>query len=170
MMAACLLTTAVRRIPGNKGNCMCINRNTFGGQRAFSLIEALIASTIAALMFGGIVYGYIQSSRNAEWSAYSFAAQSMAIQRLEQARSCKWDPDATPTVDQLTSDQFPTVVWPLDIPMTGSNVVYATNYTTITTISTAPPLKMISVETVWPFTLSKRLYTNAIVTYRAPDA
>jgi type II secretory pathway pseudopilin PulG len=149
---------------------MRINGNTFSRHRAFTLIEALIASAIAALMFGGIVYGYIQSSRNAEWSAYSFAAQSLAMQRLEQARSCKWDPDAVPTVDELTSTNFPIGVSPLDIPMSGSNVVYATNYTTITTISTAPPLKMISVETVWPFSLNKRLYTNTIATYRAPDA
>jgi type II secretory pathway pseudopilin PulG len=149
---------------------MRINGNTFRGHRAFTLIEALIASTIAALMFSGIVYGYIQSSRNAEWSAYSFAAQSLAMQRLEQARSCKWDPDATPTVDELVAANFPVLVSVLDIPMTGSNVVYATNYTTITTISVAPPLKMISVETVWSFNLSKRIYTNTIATYRAPDA
>ena len=135
-------------------------------QRAFSLIEALIASSIAALMFGGIVYGYIQSSRNAEWSAYSFAAQSLAVQRLEQARSCRWDPDGG--ADDLTN--FPPSFSVLDVPMSGSNVVYATNFTTITTISTVPPLRMISVETVWPFSLNKRLYTNSIATYRAPDA
>ena len=149
---------------------MRLNGDTFSRRRAFSLIEAMIASTIAALMFGGIVYGYIQSSRNAEWSAYSFAAQSLAMQRLEQARACKWDPDATPTVDELVAANFPVLVSVLDIPMTGSNIVCATNYTTITTISAAPPLKMISVETVWSFSLSKRLYTNTVVTYRAPDA
>ena len=147
---------------------MRINRKTFSKRQAFSLVEALIASSIAALMFGGIVYGYIQSSRNAEWSAYSFAAQSLAMQRLEQARSCRWDPDAYPVVDDLTN--FPPSISVLDVPMSGSNVVYATNFTTITTISTTPPLKMISVETVWPFSLNKRLYTNSIATYRAPDA
>jgi hypothetical protein len=133
-------------------------------------MEAAIASAIAAMMFGGIVYGYIQSGRNAEWSAYSFAAQSLAMQRLEQCRSCKWDPDATPPVDELVNSNFTMQVSVLDIPMTGSNIVYATNFTTITTISTTPPLKMISVETVWPFNLNGRLYTNSIFTYRAPDA
>lgn len=132
-------------------------------------MEATIASAIAAMMFGGIVYGYIQSGRNAEWSAYSFAAQSMAMQRLEQSRACKWDPEATPAVDELVSTNFPTLISILDIPRTGSNVVFATNFTTITTISTVPPLKMISVETVWPF-INGRLFTNIIATYRAPDA
>jgi type II secretory pathway pseudopilin PulG len=138
-------------------------------RQAFTLMEALIASTIAAIMFGGIVYGYVQSSRSAEWSAFSFAAQSMAMQRLEQARSCKWDPEATPAVDQLVSSNFTVQVNVLDVPMSGSNVTYATNITTITTISTAPPLKMISVDTVWQFINGKN-YTNSIATYRAPDA
>jgi hypothetical protein len=136
---------------------------------AFTLMEASIASAIAAMMFGGIIYGYIQSSRSAEWSAYSFAAQSLAMQRLEQARACKWDPEATPTVDQLVSSNFPVVVSVLDVPMNSSNITYATNITTISTISTVPPLKQISVDAVWQF-INGKLYTNSIATYRAPDA
>jgi hypothetical protein len=132
-------------------------------------MEATIASTIAAMMFGGIIYGYIQSSRSAEWSAYSFAAQSLAMQRLEQARACKWDPEATPPVDQLVNSNFPVLVSILDVPMNGSNITYATNIITISTISTAPPLKMISVDAVWQF-INGKLYTNTIATYRAPDA
>ena len=150
-------------------NLMRINGTIPGRRQAFTLIEATIASTIAAMMFGGIVYGYIQSSRNAEWSAYSFAAQSLAMQRMEQTRSCRWDPEATPVVDELSNAFFPTSFSILDVPMTGSNVVYATNYTSITTISTAPPLRMINVETVWRF-MNGRSYTNSIATYRAPDA
>lgn len=138
-------------------------------QTGFTLMESLIASTIAAMMFGGIVYGYIQSGRNAEWSAYSFAAQSMAMQRLEQTRACKWDPESTPAVDELVSTNFPTLVSMLDVPMSGSNMVYATNFTTISTISTAPQLRMIVVETVWGF-INGRTYTNSIATCRAPDA
>ncbi len=135
----------------------------------FTLMESIIASSIAAMMFGGIVYGYIQSGRNAEWSAYSFAAQSMAMQRLEQTRACKWDPESTPAVDELVSTNFPTLVSVLDVPMNGSNIVYATNFTTISTISTAPQLRMIQVNTVWGF-INGRLYTNSIATFRAPDA
>lgn len=143
------------------------NKSTDCG--GFTLMESIIASSIAAMMFGGIVYGYIQSGRNAEWSAYSFAAQSMAMQRLEQTRACKWDPESTPSVDELISSNFPTIVSILDVPMSGSNYIYATNFTTISTISTTPQLRMIKVESVWGF-INGRLYTNSIATCRAPDA
>lgn len=150
-------------------NLMRTNGRNLKRRLAFTLMEASIASAIAAMMFGGIIYGYIQSSRSAEWSAYSFAAQSLAMQRLEQARACKWDPDATPAVDQLVSANFPTQVSILDVPMNGSNITYATNITTISTISAVPPLKMISVDAIWQF-INGKLYTNSIATYRAPDA
>lgn len=136
---------------------------------AFTLMEASIASTIAAMMFGGIIYGYIMSNRSAEWSAYSFAAQSLALQRLEQARACRWDPEATPALDQLVGANFPVQVSILDVPMNGSNITYATNITTISTISASPPLKMINVDAIWQF-INGKLYTNSISTYRAPDA
>ncbi len=148
---------------------MRIQRNKPADRSAFTLMESIIASSIAAMMFGGIVYGYIQSGRNAEWSAYSFAAQSMAMQRLEQTRACKWDPESTPSVDELVSSNFPAVVSILDVPMSGSNYIYATNITTISTISTAPQLRMIKVDSIWGF-INGRLYTNSIATCRAPDA
>ena len=150
-------------------NLMRTNGRSLKRRQAFTLMEASIASAIAAMMFGGIIFGYVQSNRSAEWSAYSFAAQSLALQRLEQSRACKWDPDATPAVDQLVVSNFPPQVSILDVPMIGSNITYATNITTISTISTAPPLKIISVEAVWQF-INGKLYTNSIATYRAPDA
>ena len=148
---------------------MRIPRNKPTRHSAFTLMESIIASTIAAMMFGGIVYGYIQSGRNAEWSAFSFAAQSMAMQRLEQTRASKLDPEATPVVDELVGSNFPALASILDVPMSGSNYVYATNFTTISTISTAPMLRMIKVDSVWRF-INGRLYTNSIATCRAPDA
>jgi len=132
-------------------------------------MEATIASTIAAMMFGGIIYGYIQSNKSAEWSAYSFAAQSLALQRLEQTRACRWDPDGTPVVDDLTNSNFLLELKILDVPLNGTNITYATNITTISTISAVPPLRMISVETTWQF-INGKIYTNTIATYRAPDA
>ena len=137
--------------------------------RAFTLMEATIASTIAAMMFGGIIYGYIQSNKSAEWSAYSFAAQSLAMQRLEQTRACRWDPEGTPALDQLLASNFSPQVSILDVPMNGTNITYATNVTTISTISTVPPLRLISVEATWQF-INGKVYTNTIATYRAPDA
>ena len=109
-----------------------------------------------------------QTTRQAEWSAYSLAAQSLASQSLEQSRAAKWDPKGYPATDQLVSSNFPLKVQILDIPMTGSNIVYATNITSISTVSVNPPLKMISVECIWRF-LERGLFTNTVVSYRAPD-
>ena len=45
---------------------------------------------------------------------------------------------------------------------------YATNYTTVSDISVDPPLRMIQVDCVWRF-MGGRLFTNTVITYRAPD-
>jgi hypothetical protein len=97
------------------------------------------------------------------------AAESLALQRIEQARSCKWDPEASPPLDQLVASNFPPEVNILDIPVSGTNIVYATNFTTITDISSEPPLKAVVVQCVWNFK-GRRNYTNTVVTYRAPDS
>lgn len=136
--------------------------------RAFSLPELVISSGLAATGLGGMIYGYVMAAKNAEWSAYQLAAHSLAMQRLEQARSAKWDLQATPVVDELVATNFPAVIEVLDIPISKTNVVYATNVTTISTISTTPPLKMISVNCTWQF-ISGKVFTNIVVTYRAPD-
>ena len=135
---------------------------------AFTLAEVVVSTAISALVIGGIAYGYIFSSKQAEWSAYSLAAQSLAIQRMEQARAANWDPLSSPLIDELVSTNFPPVTEILDIPRSGTNLVYATNLTTITLISTNPPLKMIRVECVWPY-LNRGFFTNSISAYRAPD-
>ena len=136
--------------------------------RAFSLVEVVLSMAIAAVAIGGMVYGYIMSAQRAEWSAYSLAAQSLAVQRSEQTRACKWDPSGFPPVDELVAANFPVVVDILDIPISGTNLVYATNWTTITTVSTTPALRMIQVDCVWKF-MNRGVFTNTIVTYRGPD-
>ncbi len=137
-------------------------------QAGFTLVEVVISLALAALLIGGIVYGYIFSSKQAEWTGYSFAAQALALQRLEQTRAASWDPLSFPLIDQLQSTNFPAEVDVLDLPRTGTNIVYATNFTTITMASTNPPLKMIRVDCVWPF-LNRGVFTNTVVTLRAPD-
>jgi prepilin-type N-terminal cleavage/methylation domain-containing protein len=137
-------------------------------RRAFTLVEVLIASAIAALMMASLIYGYLMSATRAEWSGYSLAAQSLAQQRLEQTRACKWDPDAVPLVDELISSQFPVRREILDIPISGTNIVYATNFTTITLVNNDPPLKCIQVDCVWDFR-GRRVFTNTVITYRSPD-
>jgi len=137
-------------------------------QLAMTLPEVVISIVIGSLVFGGALLAYIQGTRRAEWSAYYLAGHSMAMQRLEQARAAKWDTQASPPVDQLVASNFPVTVDILDIPISGSNVTYATSVVTITTLSTAPPLKMIVVETTWPFT-GGRTFTNTAISYRGPD-
>jgi type II secretory pathway pseudopilin PulG len=136
---------------------------------AFTLVETVIAMAVGALMLGGLVLGYLMSTRRAEWSAYSLAAQSLAIQRIEQARAIKWDPLAFPPApDPLVPATFPPKQEILDIPMTGGQITYATNYTTITDIPGPSPVKMIRVDCVWQF-CGRGAFTNSIATYRAPD-
>ena len=133
---------------------------------AFTLVEVVIAMAIAALSLGSIVNGYIISSQRAEWSAYSLAAHSLAMARLEQTRAAKWDPDGIPPADQLTNS--PNTVEILDIPRSGTNIVYATNFMTISTISASPPLRMVRVDCVCKF-MSRGAFTNTVMTYRTVD-
>lgn len=131
-------------------------------------MEALVAMAILGIMVTGVVSGFIQTHRTAEWSSYSLAAQSMAMQPVEQARAAKWDPYSKIPVDELMQTNFPTTFNVLDIPITGTNVVYGTNWITIRTTSANPPLKEIYVECTWRF-FNRRVFTNSVLTYRAPD-
>lgn len=134
----------------------------------FTLVEVLLAMGILVMLGGGIVYGYIQSARMTDWQAHSLAAESFALQRIEQARAAKWDTRAGSPVDELVSSNFPPLLGQLGIPVSGTNFTFATDYTTISDISSDPPLRMIQVDCVWQFT-DGRMFTNTVVTYRAPD-
>ena len=133
-----------------------------------TLIEALVSMMLVAIMAVATINGYLLSTSRAEWSSHSLAAHSLAMQRLEQTRACKWDLQAWPIVDELVLTNFPTQINILDIPISGSNVVYATNFTVIRAVSTNTPLKLIRVDCVWRF-MSRGLFTNSIASYRAPD-
>src|SRR5205809_7741697 len=116
-------------------------------QKAFTLAEVVIAMAITVMSLAGVIMGYIFAIRQAEWSAYSLAAQSLATQRLEQTRAAKWDPRASPPVDELVATNFPTISTNiLDMPVSGTNIAYATNFSTITDVSSGGyPMKMIRV-------------------------
>lgn len=159
---------------------------------AFTLAEVVTAVAIIGIVFGGILAGYIQSSRRAEWSGYSLAAQALAIQQLEQARSAIWDNSLGKNEvtnlnligwSQQIVNGLPVVKgysWGiLDLPYNGgtNNAVRATNYVTIRRVFlnniTNPPvqIQMVQVDTVWPFHgfAGRRLHTNTTVNYFAPD-
>jgi prepilin-type N-terminal cleavage/methylation domain-containing protein len=139
------------------------------GRRGFTLIEQLFALLLAGITVSAVVSGFWQSVQQAEWSAHSLAAQSLAQQVMEQARAARWDPNGSPSVDNLQQTNFPTRTEILDVPTGRGQNLLATTRTTIRTISESPPLKMVEVQTTWRFGNRRALYTNAIATYRAPD-
>jgi len=147
---------------------MRLRSNQPDARQGFTMAEQVVALAVSLILISGVVSGFIQTTQTAEWSAYSLAAQSLASQCMEQSRAAKWDPRAYPAVDQLVTSNFPTMVQVLDVPMSQSNIVYATNVVTISTISTNPALRMISVQCTWPF-LNRGTFTNTVVSYRAPD-
>lgn len=134
---------------------------------AISLVEVLVAMAITGIGVFAAVTGFANASKQAESSAYVLAAQCQALERLEQVRAAKWDPNADPVVDQMVATNFPVLIKVLDIPRKDLKV-YATNITTITTISVSPPLRMMRVDCIWPW-INKKVYTNSVMTYRGPD-
>lgn len=147
---------------------MKIHLSPSSDEAAFTFPEMLMTLAITLITMGGTVSGFLQSANQAEWSAYSLAAQSQAMRGIEQARAAKWDPRGYPAVDEVVSTNFPVFVDVLDVPMPGGNITYATNRVTITQISTNPRLKMIRVDCTWKF-MNRGVFTNTVFTYRAPD-
>lgn len=143
---------------------VCVRRRVNAG--GFSLVETVSALGLAGILIGAVVSGYMQCVKTAEWSAYSLAANALALQQLEATRAAKWD--RWGGVDEIQASNFPVRVEVLDVPITKTNIVWATNRVFITTVSSMPPLKMVKVECSWRF-FNKGVYTNTVATYRAPD-
>jgi type II secretory pathway pseudopilin PulG len=142
---------------------------------AFTLPEVVVSVFIIMLVFGAIITCYIQSAYRAEWSGFSLAAQSAAVQQLEAAKSAVWDPLQTPVMDQIS--QLPTVTTTvLSLPATGTNnLVYVTNYVTVALFYYGPGSAysnyMVTVNTVWPFRWANQTvyFTNTLADYFAPE-
>jgi Tfp pilus assembly protein PilV len=146
---------------------------------AFSLIEVLVAVVVLMLVLSGLIYGYVEANRMAEWSSQSLAAMSYAEQGMEQLRSAQWNAEENSTgsgqgTTDVLGDNFQTnQVDTLDVPTTGeaisvTNYLSATRYTNSLGL-TSPPLKKLVSQVVWTFRLTGQLFTNTIVTLRAPD-
>lgn len=133
-----------------------------------TLVEVVVALGISVLAVAGIVVGYLFSIGSAQRSGLNLAASAQAMERMEQVRSAKWDISSWPVIDQLVASNFPNEVVTLNLAGPGGAAVYATNYTTISQISTAPPLRSIHVDCVWNFK-GVQLLTNSFETCRAPD-
>jgi len=157
---------------------------------AYTLMEVLISFVTLTMAMAGLIYGYTQANRMAEFSAMSLAAQSYALQGLEQARSAKWNPWAystntgAGTEDELapsSSHAVMTQVDLLDIPIKGdpfstnagsaftNYLFFATNYIWVTTVSVNPPVRQIRSDCIWRFARTGQGYTNTVITMRASD-
>lgn len=152
---------------------------TAGG---FALGEVLLAFGVLSLVFAGLIYGYVQTNRMAEWSSMSLAAQAFAANGAEQARAADWNPRIYPptngpgTMDELTSGSVVITNDFMDIPMVGgpANTNYAFWMTNFITVSNAfanrnPELRQIYSECRWIFPLTGQMQTNTVVLLRAPD-
>ena len=150
----------------------------------FTLAEVTTSILIAGLVFVGILMGYIRSGQRAEWSGLSLAAQAYGIQQLEQSRSAKWDVQQVPATNEIpalnligwsySGGLFRGYTWTnIDIPVSGTNFIRATNFVTINTnVQIVPTLTNIvvtsvRVDTVWRH--NSKNYTNTLVNYYAPD-
>jgi prepilin-type N-terminal cleavage/methylation domain-containing protein len=158
---------------------------------AFTLVEVVISMAIVALVFAGIINAYIQTGLRLEWTGYSLAAQSLALETIEQARSTLWDPTQYPPVNEITnlnlmgtagSINTAGATWTgystntLDIPVpNGGTNVLATNYVSVqmSYVSTYANVQMeiVTVQTVWPFIRygNNVYFTNTIATIITPD-
>ena len=142
----------------------------------FTLVEVLMALTIFILVGAGILNGYVQANRMAEWSALSLSAQNYAEQGAEQARAANWRPRDFPPTDELPPTNYMEygTNYIFDIPIKGTPAnanfpFFVTNYVTVTNLSVNPALREIISETIWTFYLTGRTYTNTCILLRAPD-
>jgi type II secretory pathway pseudopilin PulG len=133
---------------------------------AFTLAEVIICLGIFALVTAGIVYGYTQSNRFAQWSAMSLAAQSLAAQGVEQARTAVWQSSSETNIDDLPASTTNTLRTNyIDTP--SGQLLVVTNYIIITAVSTNPPLRQIRTDCAWQFPLTGKWFTNTVITQRA---
>jgi prepilin-type N-terminal cleavage/methylation domain-containing protein len=138
------------------------------GRAGMTLVEVVVALAITGLTVGGIVTGYIYCTTSAVKAELAQAANARALERIEEARSARWDTSSWPVVDQLVATNFPDEVVSLDTPGSGSGGTSATIETTISQISLTPPIRRIRVDCIWQFR-GVELITNTIETIRAPD-
>jgi prepilin-type N-terminal cleavage/methylation domain-containing protein len=153
-----------------------LTRQTRHHGNAFTLVEVLISLAIFGMMVAGLIYGYVQADKFAEWSSMSYAAQSYAVQGMEQVRDARWETDTDPVTDLLAMPVSGVLNFTetntMDVPSTGAPYNVVDNITVTTITNAADPtlnLRMIRVDCVWVFPLTKKTMTNTVITYRAPD-
>lgn len=152
---------------------ICVKSAGYRAQAAFTLVEVMMAFGIMVMVMTGVFFAYSQANRMAEFSSMSLAAQSVASQGIERARSAQWDSQAPTNGVELPATNASTPVLPpttnsLDVPQSG-NPLTVIDYVYETTNEAKPPLWELKSVAVWTFPLTQQLCTNIVVTLRAPD-
>ena len=144
---------------------------------AFTLVEVVMAIGILVLAMSGMIYGYVQTNRQAEWSSMSLAVQALTVQTVEQARAAQWDVYSSPTGG--TTNQFAvgtnTTIFTnaIVLPSTGgalggtNGTLTVTNTLQITLITTIPAVRQIRSDSTWYFPTTGKWFTNTVITYRS---
>ena len=132
-----------------------------------TLIEVVVAMAIAGLMIAGIVTGYIFCTTSTVKDSLYMAANSRAMERIEETRSAIWAPYRSTLVDELVATNFPDKAVTLDLSGSGSDVISAKLHTEIFKISDSPPVRGIHVDCTWQF--KGEDIVTSIETCRAPD-
>jgi type II secretory pathway pseudopilin PulG len=137
------------------------------GRAGMTLVEVIVALGITTLMVAGIVTGYIFCTTSTVKDSLYMAANSRALERLEETRSAIWAPYRSSPVDQLVATNFPDKIVTLDLSGSGSEITSATLKTDISQISLSPPVRKIHVDCIWEFKGAQ--VVTSIETCRAPD-
>ena len=135
---------------------------------AFTLVEIAVAIAVSVLVMAGMFQGYTMASRRAQFSSFQTAANAMAMQQMESIVAATWVISGTSVTNLFSPSLTNTQVNALCLPSSGTNLVYATNYATVTQISTYPPYAMIQVSCVWSF-MGMGTFTNTVGVLRSPD-
>jgi prepilin-type N-terminal cleavage/methylation domain-containing protein len=135
---------------------------------AFTLIEVAVAMAVAALVMAGMFQGYTMASRRAQFSSYSLAASAMAMKQMERIVASQWVISGESVTNIFNPVLTAVETNALGMPSNGTNLVYATNYATVTQLSTNPPYLMVRVDCVWNF-MGMGVFTNTMAVMRGPD-
>ena len=141
-------------------------RRGIAGACAFTLAEVCMAAAIAALLCTAVIKVYMIGSYKSQYAACSFAANMQALKHIEQVIYANWVPSYGIN-DVFNSALTNTDVENLEMPVSNTNTVTCTNYTTVTQISANPPYLIIQVSCVWGFN-ALGTYTNTIAVLRGP--
>ena len=153
-------------------------------RQGFTLGEVLISFLIFTLAISGLIFGYVEINRMAQFSAMSLAAQSFAEQGLEEAKSVQWSYVRWPNTNANAEDPFwiPASIGytnlnpqvdTLDVPTTGAPLL-VTNFVSVTYVLTSlepsnPPMRQIRSDCIWTYPWNGRTCTNTAIALRAPD-